>query len=361
MTGTTTRAPHANTPAAAQARSRRGFTLTELLVVMLIIVLMIGLIAAATSAARVSQKKQLTRVLITKLDAILRQHLSTCTGRNVVIPDRASLVSMNMTPASYRSWFIRRNVITGDLPCHWSDVAVLAASAAASPNILPLTLPQKTYAAIWNAALRKKQQILPGEQGYPIVNVANPTDEELELVIGVEHDIVSLRYAGAECLFMAVMQGGISDCLECGELRGADRGDKDGDGAFEFWDTWGNPIGFMLWPAGLQLPPGAGTAFFTSQGRTLEQAFPPEGIAPSPSLGMRPLIYSAGPDGKYGLSPFGPYDITPADWIGNLAEGAAPVGRSCGDWAVSPTSFMAIPEGTVASDNITNLDAEASR
>ena len=361
MNGTTSSDTTARPQAATQARSRRGFTLTELLVVMLIIVLMIGLIAAATSAARASHKKQITRVLITKLDAIVRHHLSTCTGRNVVIPDRDSLAAMNMTPASYRSWFIRRNVITGDLPCHWSDVAVLAASAAASPNILPLTLPQKTYAAIWNDGLRKKQQIMPGGQGYPIVNVANPSEDEMDIVAGKESDIVSLRYAGAECLFMAVMQGGISDCLECGELRGADRGDKDGDNAFEFWDAWGNPIGFMLWPAGLQLPPGAGTAFFMSQGRALEQAFPPEGTAPSPSLGMRPLIYSAGPDGKYGLSPFGPYDITPADWIGNLAGGTVPVGRGCGDWAVNPTSTMAVPEGTVASDNLTNLDAEAAR
>ena len=206
MTGMTSSDTNARSPTAAQARSRRGFTLTELLVVMLIIVLMIGLVAAATSAARASQKKQITRVLITKLDAILRHHLSTCTSRNVVIPDRASLSALNMTPASYRSWFIRRNVISGDLPCHWTDVAVLAASAAASPNILPLTLPQKTYAAIWNAALRKKQQSLPGDTGYPIVNVSNPSEDEMDIVIGRESDIVSLRYAGAECLFMALLK-----------------------------------------------------------------------------------------------------------------------------------------------------------
>ncbi|MGI9178612.1 MAG: hypothetical protein ACR2IT_12250, partial [Pirellulales bacterium] len=101
--------------------------------------------------------------------------------------------------------------------------------------------------------------------------------------------------------------------------------------------------------------------FFMTHGRALEPALTASGIDPSPSLGMRPLIYSAGPDGMYGLRPFGPYDITPADWIGNLAGGAVPVGRGCGDWSLNPTNTMAYPEGTFAADNLTNLDAEAAR
>jgi hypothetical protein len=147
---------------------------------------------------------------------------------------------------------------------------------------------------------------------------------------------------------MIVMQGGIADCIDCGELRTADRGDKDGDGLFEFWDAWGNPIDFILWPAALQLPAGSGAAFFTTGTRTLQTI---SSARPAPALGMRPLIYSAGPDGEYGF--------TRGQEAPTITAGSSPKGRDCGNPAEDPTATMGQPEGSVASDNLTNLDAEA--
>jgi hypothetical protein len=99
------------------------------------------------------------------------------------------------------------------------------------------------------------------------------------------------------------------------------------------------------------VPPGSSATFFTTGGRSLETPFPAAGSSVSPGLGMRPLIYSAGPDGDYG---FDRQSEAPT-----LTAGSPP-GRDCGNWLTTPTSSMAAPSAG-ASDNITNFDAEVTR
>ena len=333
--------------AAAIARPRRGagggrgvaraaFTIVELLVVIAIMIVLLGLTGAAISGARASQKRQATQLLISKLDTIVQQQLATYSSRSVPSPpdlngDGRPDYPANMTAASYRAWYIRRNLITGDLPDRWTDVAAIASgsTAAVGTTMLPITAVQRAYADTFKN----------GKQPTP-------------------------QYAGAECLFMIVMQGGIANCLDCADLRTAQIGDKDtdgsgktvGDGWPEFLDEWGNPIGFILWPAGLVLPAGSASKFFTDS-RALDLAFPATaGTSPIPSLGMRPLIYSAGPDGQYGFNR--------ADEASQLTAGTGPVGRDCGNWSVEPAASMAGPDpqkpGAVV-DNLTNFDAEVKK
>ena len=140
-------------------------------------------------------------------------------------------------------------------------VSTLAAKPAAD-----LTPHQLAYVAVWNSIANKQA--------------------------------VMQSHAGAECLFMIVMQGGIADCLDCRGLR-IDIGDQDGDGMPEFLDAWGSPIRLILWPSDLQLPPGSGKRFFST--------IPPfDATVPTidDSVGglMRPLIVSPGPDRAFGLT-----------------------------------------------------------
>ncbi len=79
---------------------------------------------------------------------------------------------------------------------------------------VPQSSAQRAYISIWNAAVTK------------------PTS----------------AYAGAECLFMIIMQGGLADPYDIGPLKTSDIGDKDQDGFQECWDAWGNPIEYILWP-----------------------------------------------------------------------------------------------------------------
>jgi len=234
-------------PVSHRAKSRRsgGLTLTELLVAMSIVLVLASMAVAAVAAAGGHQKKVRTRALIAKIDAIITPQYESYAGRNV-----------DATSGSARGAKLRE-MVTGDLPDSWDVVAALAAKPESD-----LTPHQRAYVAAWTS---------------------------------IDRSTVAARNAAAECLFLAVMHGGLADCLDCESLR-IDVGDTDGDNMPEFLDAWGNPIGFVLMPRGLELPPGGGKKFFSA---TLP--FDPVVGTMLDAKVSRPLVVSAGPDGAFGL------------------------------------------------------------
>jgi prepilin-type N-terminal cleavage/methylation domain-containing protein len=305
----------------APLEAPRAFTLTELLVVISIVLVLMGLLSAAVAGARGSAKRLSTKTFIDKLDAVIQEQYARYDS--IAVP-LASIPASIANKAAGRAWFIRRNYITGDLPDRWSDVEFMTAQSGTAGQF-PLDRisgSQRAYIGFWNSLNPK------------------PT----------------AQYQGAECLFMIINVGGIADCLDCGDLRGAARGDKDRDGAPEFWDEWSNPIGYLLWPAALELP--IGTRFFSAPDapvgsvRQLSVPFPATG-SPPPGLGMRPLVYSAGPDGEYGFET--------NNTLRNLDTGDVPSGLNCGDCTKSPTSTYGgrASDPDYRADNITNFDDEA--
>jgi prepilin-type N-terminal cleavage/methylation domain-containing protein len=286
--------PHPVLPCA-----RTAFTLTELLVAVAIILVLMSLIGGAVSAARGSLKKQTTQPLIGKLNAIIQQQYASYSTRPVV----------SATSSSQRAAALRQ-MASGDMPDSWKEVITLRSGTAtlvsSSTAPFPLNAAQRAYISYYNTL--------------------SPTD----------------TFADAECLFMIVMIGGIADCLDCGGLALAEKGDKDGDNAPEFLDAWGNPIRYVLWPAGLELPSGSGTKFFSSTA-----PFTSGSISPAPGGPMRPLIFSFGPDGR---------GSTVVNDGSNIA-----MNLDCGNPA---NASVAILGGLPASDpdsradNITNFDDE---
>jgi len=95
------------------------------------------------------------------------------------------------------------------------------------------------------------------------------------------------KYESAECLALIVMKGGFNpDAAEV--FRNDELGDIDKDGAPEFLDGWGRPIGFIRWPAG-----------FASPIQLLVAAQNPDPMDPmkvTSDYGLTPLIFSPGPD-----------------------------------------------------------------
>lgn len=236
-----------------RVRLSRGFTLTELLVALAIMLVMVSMAAGAISASRTRQKRIATEALIAKIDAIISAYYSGFASRSV-----------NSVSADDRGAVLRGQV-AGDLPESWVAVAELAMADE------PLTGPQQAYVAV-----------LLANQGRSTF------------------DLIRLNEMGnAECLFMIIMQGGVSGCLDCRSLR-LNVGDVDGDSNPEFLDAWGTPIGFILWPSELRLPADSRDRFFST-------ALPFDPVMPAATDArgglMRPLIYSAGPDRAYGLRP----------------------------------------------------------
>ena len=281
---------------------RPAFTLTELLISVAIILILVAMVAGAVSAARTSAKVNATRSMIDKLNTILMTQLATYESRSVDV----SACPPGTSKTAYRAWFIRRNMITGDMPDRWTDVQYMAQNPSQFTSA-----PQRAYIAIWNSLTSAQQ----ANDGVPKNN------------------------GSAECLFMIVMRGGIADCLDCGALRTSDIGDEDGDGMPEFWDAWGNPISYLLWAPAVELPPGSGTPFFSGARALDANPFASSGTIRA-TLGMRPLIYSPGPDGKSGLDRHSTRTGTAPNEsktdIAHLSFGSSPIiGWNCGNHTIT--------------------------
>jgi prepilin-type N-terminal cleavage/methylation domain-containing protein len=269
---------------------RRAFSLVELLVAISIMSLLLALMGAAVSAARSSGSKQKTASTIGMIDTILQQHYTS------VESSRTAAAG----PVADRAAALRR-VVTADMPDSWNEVRHM-----------------KTNPGMFDSARQR---------GYvAFLDTAKPTDQ----------------FGDAECLFMIVMQGGLADCLACSALDKAKIGDKDQDGALEFWDDWDEPIRYVLWPAGFELP--IGTKFFS--------AVPPfsGAVAAGETAGlMRPLIFSGGP------SKLSSTEVHAGSYLA--------LGNFCGDPANVTISKLGGLAGTVErrADNITNFDGELKR
>ena len=234
-------------PTPVHAACRRAISLVEVLVAVAVMLMLGSMAMAAASVASGSGKKVRTRAIIAKLDAIIMAQYASYAGRSVAATSDAARGEALRTLAK------------GDLPDTWSTVATLAAKSESE-----LTPHQRAYVAVWKSV----------DQAQVVVSNASP-----------------------ECLFLAVMHGGLADCLDCDSLR-IEVGDTDNDGMPEFLDAWNRPIGFVHAPSGLRLPFNSNANFFSS-------ALPFDPVVAT-SLGakgglMRPLIVSAGTDGVLGL------------------------------------------------------------
>jgi prepilin-type N-terminal cleavage/methylation domain-containing protein len=277
----------------------RGFSMTELLVAVSIVLMLMTLLGGAVSAARTSGAKQKVRSTIAVIDAILQQHFTSAESSRAQASE----------PAADRGVVLRRQV-TADMPDSWAEVAYMKQQNDATPE----GQPKPFHSA--------------RQRGYvAFLDTVNPTND----------------FADAECLFMIVMQGGLADCLTCLALEKIKIGDKDEDGALEFWDEWDEPIRYVLWPGGFELP--VGTRFFS--------AVPPfsGAVATGDSAGpMRPLLFSGGP------SKLSSTEVHAGSYLS--------LDNACGDPANATISRLGgLPAGSAdhRRDNITNFDTEAKR
>ena len=300
--------------------ARRGFTLVELMVVLVIISILSSLMLAGLAGTRQRAKIDKTKSTIRKLHEIVVPQYESYLTRRVSASgaDRTALAKAKLGAI--------RLLMTQELPDLWSDVydTRAAATAAGAPA-----------AARSHAAFKYSLSTAAGTQW------ASNRD----------------KYQGAECLAMAVTRGGFSaNAIE--SFRSDELGDIDEDGAPEFWDGWGRPIAFIRWPAGFSSP-------IQPQDATLNpDPFDPFKVStaiaypsiPQVDYGVTPLIYSPGPDeatndplggsSGYGLSG------GPVSWIAS-----APILTT----RLGSTPAGVVSDAAAARDNLTNHDLMSKR
>jgi len=299
--------------------ARRGFTLVELMVVLVIISILSALTLSGLAGARQRAKIDKTKSTIRKLHEIVMPQYESYQSRRV--PQSIYTSGTNSRQRALDKLRAIRSLTIFEMPDSWSDIAT---NGAATPLLLDSgTIP--SFAT--NGTTRR----------YGAFRATLTTSATTE-------------FGNAECLYLITsMSGFAADAME--QFRSDEISDTDKDKAPEFIDAWQRPIRFIRWAPGF-----SGNSLI--QSGAVPDPCDPFGISgPPQDYALIPLIFSAGPDGGSAASNTEGYGIT-----GPPATGWASLSR---DSTTNPSGVSPLPgypsTPSEAADNITNHDLISKR
>lgn len=289
--------------------TRAGYTLIELLIVIMIITILAGLILGVAAIAGETAREAQSRHIVERLHTLLMEHYDTYKTRRVKLNSNVEASIRNkIANAGVRGGVLAearlyalREMMLMEVPDRWSDVLLAdVGSGTAFPNGTPgspIYLAGRTDLS--NVYLRRYLSLIDPNRKNTLTGARNTADE-------------IKRNQGAECLYMIVT-------LVCGDgeartlFAESSIGDVDGDGAPEFLDGWGHPINFLRWAPGFdsqielnqntidQMVNGTQT---TEAQKQIAKDHDPFDVFRVDNRAFRlvPLIYSPGRDESSGLN-----------------------------------------------------------
>ena len=275
--------------------SRPSFTLVELLVVIAIIGIMAGMVLFTLASAQQDALRNRTRGTIDKINQVILERWEGYRYRSVKLPVPPEALQKKWITARQvarlRSLFLK-DMMRMEMPDNYVDLAYTPTG---------LTLQLSNGAMLFQSSPGREYNMLRSyfQVGRPILEtdaaatlIANPTQRW------------TTTYQASECLYAIVAHStsGGGSALE--GFVASEIGDVDGDGFPEFIDAWGEPIGWIRWPAaydselnrGYQL---ASPDAFDPLRTASEWTNVPPNKAPWTVV---PLIISAGSDKQFGIS-----------------------------------------------------------
>ena len=218
---------------------QRGFTLAELLVVIMIIAIIAAALLVAVAGARESARTARTKAVVANIHEFIMQRWDTYASRQIARRPVTPVDTINRPPQKQRLDFIRE-MMRMELPDRISDIED---DPFPAQNLTDDQIPPP---ALWRAYRRRVAQLAPSGRFSDGVNIWRNGGSQNNGPL----------FEQAECLYMILASiqdegGSALDSFGTNEI-----GDVDGDGMPEILDAWGTPISWLRWAPGYGIQQG---------------------------------------------------------------------------------------------------------
>jgi type II secretory pathway pseudopilin PulG len=306
-------------PIHQSCKPRRGqrpsFTLVELLVVISIIGAMAGMVLFALNGARQDIMRSQTRATIEKINAVILERWESYRYRSVKlnIPreftqrDEQGRSAIRARDVARIRTVLLRDMMRMELPDRREDLFYTPTNTQFVSTIDGQTYNLNAFGGRYPSS---EYNILRNYFNLASIPVPYSGDivEESTPVSGARPTWTEAAQS-AECLYAIVAHSSVGGGSALENFGTSEIGDTDGDGYPEFIDAWGEPIGWVRWPAAYpsrlnqsyKLPPESPASPDAFDPVRTDPFWNDSNLAQKPWT-LVPLIVSSGPDLEFGIN-----------------------------------------------------------